>query len=436
MILIVTGMSSSSAPAFSWLKPPMKELTVFGSMMVTKADLRHLINLDQSFASFSHSTGLIVRHLWQRLFHGRGTRLQQGNALIARLLRSALDAGVEVSRSTQAVRLLSKDGRISGLVVRRNGREISLPASRGVVMASGGFSHDDTFKARYVANPEHHISLMPKTNTGDGLSMALAEGATIGSGNWHNILGTQAMIMRDKRGRIVEQVPFHRRDRPKPGFVMVASDGKRSINEAENYNHVTHAMNEREGRIPSFIVTDHRGVRRFGIGLVRPGPAWTQRIGKYRRAGHLFVADTIRELAVRLGVDPDGLEEAIARNNQYAGTGKDLEFGKGDTPYDTWQGDPRYGPNPNLGPIDKPPYYAVLCWPASIGTTAGLLTDERGRVLDASEDPIPGLYACGSDMHAVFGGFYPGGGGAIGPAMTFGYLAARDMIGEQGKDKA
>ena len=134
------------------------------------------------------------------------------------------------------------------------------------------------------------------------------------------------------------------------------------------------------------------------------------------------------EARKELGVDAEGLEESVRRNNDYARTGHDLDFHKGETPYDIWQGDPEVGPNPALGPINEAPFHAVVMWPGNLGTTCGLVTDDRGRVLDVTDSPIAGLYACGSDLHSVFSGFYPGGGSSLGPAMTFGHLAALDAL--------
>ena len=161
---------------------------------------------------------------------------------------------------------------------------------------------------------------------------------------------------------------------------------------------------------------------RYGLGLIRPR---TPFLGGYVRQGYLVMADTLRELAQRLGVDPEGLAATAAAHNASARTGVDPEFHKGEGPYDRANGDPEHGPNPCLGPIATPPFCAVWVEPTPLGTSLGLRIDADGRVLDGKDRTIPGLYACGNDAHSIFGGEYPGAGSQLGLAMTFGYLAAR-----------
>jgi succinate dehydrogenase/fumarate reductase flavoprotein subunit len=283
-----------------------------------------------------------------------------------------------------------------------------------------------------IPHPGQHETICPETTSGDGIRMAIDAGARLGSNTYHNFLGTQVAIMRDARGRVVSKIPFLRRDRNKPGFVLVNRDGKRFVSESWPYNDVAYAMDNTPGAVPSYLVCDHVRLRRYGLGLVRPGPGWARPLGKYLDSGHLIRASTLRELAVKVGIDADGLEDTVRRNNEYARSGKDPEFGKGDTPYDRWQGDPAVKPNPSLGPIETAPFYAIQLWPGDMGTFCGAVTDAQARVLDDNDRPIPGLYACGCDMHPVFSGSYPGGGSSIGPGMTFGYIAARNLAEPDG----
>ena len=153
----------------------------------------------------------------------------------------------------------------------------------------------------------------------------------------------------------------------------------------------------------------------------------------YLRSGYLRKGRTVEELARECGIDPQGLTDTVAEFNRNARRGEDPEFGRGSTPFNRYGGDPSVGPNPSLAPIEKGPFYAVRVVPGSFGTFAGLATDARARVLDGSDEsgdaPIPGLYAVGNDQASVMGGHYPAGGINIGPAMTFGYLAALDLAG-------
>jgi 3-oxosteroid 1-dehydrogenase len=145
--------------------------------------------------------------------------------------------------------------------------------------------------------------------------------------------------------------------------------------------------------------------------------------------GLIAKADTLDELAAKLEIDAEGLKASVAKMNEYARTGKDLEFGRGDTIFDQYYGDMQVKPNPNLGPIDKPPFYGMRTYPGELGTKGGLAVDARSRVLREDGSAIPGLYATGNCTASVMGHTYPGPGSTLGPASTFGYIAARDAIG-------
>ncbi len=280
-----------------------------------------------------------------------------------------------------------------------------------------------------MPHPEIHQTNCVESDTGDGLLMGMDAGGHFGGNTWHNYLGTQTTLMHDANGKVISKAPFLRRDRNKPGFILVNKSGKRFVNEAWPYNDVAHAMNETEGAAPAYLICDSVRLRKYGLGLVRPGPAWARPLRNFTNSGHLVEAPSIAALAVKLGIDAPALEESVKKNNEYAKTGVDLEFHKGETAYDRWQGDPDVKPNQSLGPIETGPFYAVTLWPGNLGTFCGLETDARARVLGEEGKPIPGLYAVGGDMHPVFTGSYPGGGGSIGPGMTFGFIAARDAAG-------
>ena len=409
------------------LKRPMAETCIFDSMMIDVADARQLAQLTRSPRAMLYMCGRTLGYWRDLMLHGRGVWLTMGNALIARLMRSALDAGADLWWSTSGKRLVISEGRVSGIVIEREGREIEIGVQRGVVLGAGGFPHDEELKRKLIPFPDQHETLTPETNSGDGIRMGLAVGGQIGGNTWHNFLGTQVAIMRDQAGRVVSKIPFMRLDRNKPGYLLVNKQGRRFVNEAWPYNDVAHAMNETEGAVPSYLICDHVRLRRYGLGLVRPGPGLARPLGRYLKSGHLFQGRTLDELADRMGIDPTGLKVSVARMNAYACTGIDLEFHKGETVYDRWQGDPQVKPNPSLGPVEIGPYYGIMLWPGNLGTFCGLVTDEHARVLDAQDQPIAGLYAVGGDMHPMLTGSYPGGGGSIGPGMTFGYIAGKTL---------
>ena len=179
-------------------------------------------------------------------------------------------------------------------------------------------------------------------------------------------------------------------------------------------------------RVQAWQIADARFVRRFPLGMAKPRPV---PLFPYLRSGYLKKGRTLAELARACGIDPDGLTATVAEFNRHARRGVDPAFGRGATPFNRYSGDPSVGPNPSLAPLEKGPYYAVRIVPGSFGTFAGLATDARARVLDADDAPVPGLYAVGNDQASVMGGHYPAGGINIGPAMTFGYVAARDLAG-------
>jgi succinate dehydrogenase/fumarate reductase flavoprotein subunit len=178
--------------------------------------------------------------------------------------------------------------------------------------------------------------------------------------------------------------------------------------------------------VETYLVTDHRAIRRYGIGVVPPAP---MPLAPHLRSGYLVSARSPEALAAALGIDAQGFVRSLEAYNTHAARGEDPEFGKGTNAYHRFGGDPTHGPNPNLAPIVMPPFYAVRLVPSDLGTFIGLSTDARARVLDVNERPIPGLYAVGNDMASVMGGTYPGAGITIGPAMTFGYVAARHLAG-------
>ena len=171
---------------------------------------------------------------------------------------------------------------------------------------------------------------------------------------------------------------------------------------------------------------DRRFLWRYGLGMIRPR---TLRLKRFLEVNYLYQAASVRALAEAIGVNPEGLVETVGRHNEFARGGVDADFGKGGNPYDRANGDAAHRPNPCLGPIEQPPFYAVRVEPTPLATSLGLLTDEHARVLDAAAKPVPGLYAVGNDMHPVMGGEYPGAGTQLGPGMTFAYLAARHAAG-------
>lgn len=217
-------------------------------------------------------------------------------------------------------------------------------------------------------------------------------------------------------------------DRGKPGTLVVDSNGCRFVNEAISYHQFALEMLAHgSSAIPAFLIADATALRKYGLGMVRPG-GWGTRAAL--ADGYLIAADTIEQLAQQLKIDPGNLRETVERMNDHARTGRDPEFGRGSTIYQNHNGDASAGEaNPNLGPIATAPFHALRLYPSDIGTSAGLVTDDMARVLDSNRRPISGLYACGNDMQSIMGGTCPGPGITLGPALAFAFLAASDATG-------
>jgi succinate dehydrogenase/fumarate reductase flavoprotein subunit len=415
------------------LRSPLPLTLAFGGMSFDQVDLYHLLNVTGSLKSFLHCARLISRYVRDLLFHSRSMRLVLGNALVGSLLRSARDAGVEFWVNAPATRLIKEGERVTAVEVCRDGTLVRLPVRRGVVLASGGFAHDPELRRRYLPFPERHQSVSLEANQGDAARMAMEIGGHIGEGTFNNFAGMPISVMRKTDGT-AEKFFHARRAVAKPGVIAVNTEGCRFANEALPYNEFVHAM-AAAGVAPGYFIADHRHLRRFGFGLVRPGP-WIRPLGRYLESGYLMRADTIGELARQIGVPAANLEITVERFNEMARAGKDLDFGRGDSAYAWAGGDPSHKPHRNLGPIEKPPYYAIQFEPGNLGTFAGLVTDASARVLSASGRAIEGLYACGLDMLNPFSGNYPGGGGSIGPAMIFGFIAAEDIAARRAREAA
>ncbi len=412
--------------AFATLRDPLPEFSVLGGMMVTMPDVYHLLGVTKSLASFRHSAKMVMRYAADRLRHHRGTRLVLGNALAARLYKSVLDRRIPVWLSTSAKRLSVENGRVTGLVVTREGREVSLRARRGIVLATGGFPNDPQRRREFLPSPTDLWSMAPAGNTGDGLRLGEMAGATIRSENASNVFHAPISIATQPDGSIV-RYPHLVWDRAKPGLMAVNGAGRRFVNEATSYHEFGLAMYESHKTvptIPAFLVCDARFIARWGLGLALPGGRSFRHLV---RSGYLVEAPTLEALADKLAMDATALAQSVAEFNAGAEAGHD-PFGKGATAYNRYLGDPtRTDGNPNLGTLTAAPFYAVKVYPGDIGTAGGIVTDENARVLDAQGRPIPSLYAVGNDANSVMGGTYPGPGITLGPALTFGWLAGRHL---------
>jgi succinate dehydrogenase/fumarate reductase flavoprotein subunit len=417
-------------PWFTKLRPPIKTMTAFGGMMVGRNDLPHVFRMTHSVRSALHVGRMLARHARDRLSHSRGTRLVNGNALVARLAVNAFQRGIPLWLSSPIVELVYGGERVTGAFVERDGKRLEIRVRRGVVLACGGFPANDELKRRFyahVAAGKSHVSLAPSGNTGDGLRLAQSVGGTFHGEVHQPAAWTPVSLVPQPDGSII---PFpHFFDRGKPGYISVDRRGHRFVNEAISYHVFVPALIEAcrdDQQAEAWIVCDHYAIRRFGLGALGPAPI---SVRPFLRSGYIKRANTVRGLAEACGIDAVGLERTIGEFNGPAQRGEDPEFQRGSDAYQRFNGAPGHKPNPCVAPLDRPPFYAVRIIPSELGTFAGLQTNASAQVIDSNSRPIAGLYAVGNDAASVMGGTYPGAGATIGPAMTFGYIAGRHLAG-------
>ncbi|HVN35739.1 MAG TPA: FAD-dependent oxidoreductase [Casimicrobiaceae bacterium] len=405
------------------LRRPLRETTFLGLTIQAGPDLRAFMNVTRSPRAFLYVAHRVTRHLLDLTLYRRAMQLRNGLALVARLLRSASDLGVDLRSSSPVVRLLQVDAAVRGAVLDTADGEIEVRARRGVVLASGGFPHDMERRRATFPSPDQHWTLAVPSATGDGARLGEAAGGSVDG----TLAAPGAYCP-------VSLVPYpdgtmgcfpHIIERGKPGIIGVLKNGRRFCNEGNGYHDYVTALLRSVppgDEVASWLVCARAFQRRYGLGISRPAPL---PLGPFIRSGYLKTGRTIAELARNCGIDPEGLERTIAEFNAGARRGDDPAFGRGSTVYNRYQGDATVSPNPCVAPIERGPFLAVKVVPGSFGTFAGLKTDANARVLDSAGNPIPALYAAGTDMASVMGGFYPSGGINIGPAMTFGFIAGR-----------
>jgi succinate dehydrogenase/fumarate reductase flavoprotein subunit len=418
-------------PLIRRLRKTMRETAFKGMPIMAGADLAAFLSMTRSFKSLLHVTRRFCRHLLDLAMYGRAMQLVNGVALTGRLAKSAEKLGVKLIESAPAQRLILEGGAVRGAVVATAQGEIEIRAARGVVLAAGGFPNDvQRRKALFPRTPTglEHLALPPKSCSGDGISLGESAGGHLVTDLASPVAWAPVSLVKHSDGSI-GHFP-HIIERAKPGVIGVLANGKRFVNEADGYYDYTSAMVAavpKGEEVCSWLVCDHRFQRRYGLGYAKPFPL---PLTPHIRNGYLQRGATIEELAQRCGIAPDALAHTVKVFNEHARRGEDPEFGRGSTPYNRKQGDPLHaGPNPCVAPIEHGPFYAVKVLPGSFGTFAGLKTNASAQVLDRYDQPIAGLYAVGTDMASVMGGFYPSGGINLGPAMTFGYIAGRHAAG-------
>jgi succinate dehydrogenase/fumarate reductase flavoprotein subunit len=415
-------------PNIGLVRNPIPEFTVLGGMMVDRDDIFHLLRLTETLKSFSYSLRIVLRHYWDKLIHPRSTRWVMGNAMIGRMLYSYIQSKGMLLTDTEVTDLIQDENGIRGVVLEQSGKRITLHCTGGVVMASGGFNRHAARRADMLPGADERWCPAGPGHTGRAQDLALKAGGQLGTGGLSHAFWAPVSI-RQRADGSTASFPHFVMDRGKPGMLTVDSQGQRYVNESTSYHLFGLAMQAHHAKtpcIPSWLVCDDGALKRYGLGMIRPGG---KDLAPFLADGYLKKGQSLQDLALQLKVPADQLQATVERFNSMAQQGVDTDFDRGTTEYQRANGDATWpGPNPCLGALKEGPFYAIALYPGDIGAATGLVTNTHAQVLNAHSEVIPGLYACGNDMHSIMGGVYPAPGITIGPAITFGYLAAKHAL--------
>ncbi|WP_243057487.1 3-oxosteroid 1-dehydrogenase [Nocardioides sp. SR21] len=391
------------------------------NMIVTQADFRKISLGLRTLRGPVTMAKIFVRRMVAMVM--RRKMFAMGNAIAIGLRKGLIDAKVPVHYDTELTDLVIEDGRVVGVRVLYDDRETVIRARLGVILGSGGFERNLEMREKYQPQPTSiDWTTGSQFNTGGGILAGIAAGA-------------QTDLMDDSWWGPTIPLPsgpwFALAERNLPGSIIVNQAGQRYMNEALPYVEAVHAMYDGEatgvGHVPSWMIIDQRYRNRYifaGLFPRQPFP------GRWYKIGTIKKASSIEDLAEQIDVPPGALTETVNRFNEFAKAGVDADYHRGESAYDKYYSDPTVKPNPSLHAIDEGPFYAVKIVPGDLGTKGGLVTDEHGRVVRPDGSVIAGLYAAGNVSAAVMGHTYAGPGATIGPALTFGYLAAENIAQE------
>jgi 3-oxosteroid 1-dehydrogenase len=387
-----------------------------GGLYVTSKEFARLNMVMRTWAGRRAALHTVWRAVTGKLLRRHTDTL--GRALIGRLRLAVKDAGIPLWLNTPLQALITDDsGAVIGVRARRDGTEVRIRARNGVLLATGGFEHNTEMRKRFLrAGGKDDYSAGSTDNTGDGIVAGQAVGGAVDLMDdawWMPVLQRPDGIM----SVLVSE-------RSIPRSIIVDQTGRRFANEAAPY--VTFVHQQLAGRHdPIWIVFDRKAKNRYQFGGILPGQRFPS---DWYASGLMHRADSLEGLAAAIGVPGAALCETVSRFNGFARHGKDRDFGRGDSAYDNYYGDPTL-PQPTMDVIDTAPYYAARVHAGDLGTKGGLVYNAHGQVLRADGTVIAGLYATGNTSAAVMGNDYAGAGATIGPAMVFGFIAARHAAG-------
>tara|TARA_B110000879_G_scaffold10219_1_gene13181 strand:+ start:699 stop:2411 length:1713 start_codon:yes stop_codon:yes gene_type:complete len=418
---------------FKNIRLPLPEFMLFNGLMVDRVDISHLMNLTKNIRSFIHSIKILSFYLFDLIKFGRGARLVMGNALVGRLYQSLLEYKVNIICSAEVKSLIYKNNKVSEILINSKNKNIKIRVNAGVILATGGFSNNKNLRKKLMPQSIPNESCVVESATGDGIKLAENLGGRLKISDESNSFFAP-ISLKKRNDNTTAVFPHFVLDRGKPGLVAIDPNGKRFVNEATTYHLFGKALSTSLEKFTDrgcVFICDKEFIKKYGLGMVRPNGIGLKNAIK---VGYVKTASNIKDLSNKIDVPFDQLSKTIFTNNNYAKTGKDLEFNKGEDAYQKNLGDINHKPNPCIGSIKKPPFYAINVYPGDIGASAGLFTNSDAQVLDQSGQPIKGLYACGNDMDSIMAGVYPGPGITIGPGMTFGYIAACHAVSSLNKE--
>ncbi|KAK6222717.1 hypothetical protein LQW54_000898 [Pestalotiopsis sp. IQ-011] len=340
----------------------------------------------------------VVRPYWNRLLGSEPAT--PGVSMTSQLLYPNVRAGTPILTRSPMKELVVENGRVTGAVIECEGRNVTVEASHGVILAAGGFARNEEMRKKYQQPgiTADWTSTCP-TDTGEPIAAAMKIGA--------------ATALMDSAWW---------------GAALFDPVTKKGIPRAAALHHPILKRHETTDTIPAYLILDSTHRKRYLFaGRYMPGAEIPEEAIK---SGFITKGDTLGELATRIGISTDRLAEAVERFNGFVDAGVDKDLSRGSSVYDYFLGDPSYSPNRNLGKIEKGPFYAAKIWPGDLGTKGGVLIDDRARALRETSagryETIPGLYAVGNSSGSVMGRSYAGAGATLGPGLTFAYIAATD----------
>ena len=395
----------------------------FLTLPVSLEDALKLPHVKKSWAAKKALLRMGLRALVSRLT-GK-SYVTAGAALQGRMMKAALEAGVDLRVNAPVSELVIEDGRVIGVVTQQHGKPWRIGARLGVLVNAGGFALNQAMRDTYMPGTSIHHTSVAEGDTGEMIQEMMRHGAAIAQ--MDSYVGSQLSLPPGSEAWPIK--PGAQGLTAAPHAILVDQSGVRYMNEAGSYTEYCRNMVERNREvpaIPSWAVFDNRVMKNVMIAGTMPG---SKKPAEWTEQGFLHTADTIEALAQSLKIDPSILRGTVDRFNGFVEHNHDADFRRGERAYDRWLGDPFHKPNETLGAISEGPFHAVPIIPGDVGTLGGVVTDDKARVLREDGTPIAGLYATGVSAASVMGRTSPGSGVNVGPSFVWGYVAANDAVG-------